>query len=235
MTHLVTLISLFISLCFSIFAFGSDTIYVQASKGSFNDAAIHQLFLRDKHLEAELHFSGTPTNTFMNAHINGGYAFTAVENNSIDGRLVPATVEAIKGFKIEKVIAKITMSIEMCVLSHRRDVENNTGIRKIASHPAALKQILRWKNTFSPEEIEVPEGTAFAAEKVALSQLPEGTAAIGPCILDQVYNELVIVQSGVQDNKNNQTTFMLMYIKPREKEISELEARNELRAAIYGD
>ncbi|MCY9844017.1 prephenate dehydratase domain-containing protein [Vibrio caribbeanicus] len=232
MKHLVIVISFVISLCFLIFSRGSDTIYVQASKGSFNDAAIHQLFERDKHLQAELNFSGTPINTFMNAHTHGGYAFTAVENSSIDGRLVPATVEALKSFQIEKVIAKTTMPIEMCVLSNRRDVENNIGIRKIASHPAALKQILRWKSAFSPEEIEVPEGTASAAEKVALSQLPQGTAAIGPCILDQVYKGLVVVERGIQDNKDNQTTFLLMHVKPRDKNVSEPEVRNELRMAI---
>ena len=53
------------------------------------------------------------------------------------------------------------------------------------------------------EDGKAGQDKAKAAEKVALHQLPEGTAAIGPCILDQVYDGIVIAERGIQDNKNN--------------------------------
>ncbi|MFV0487156.1 MAG: prephenate dehydratase, partial [Vibrio fluvialis] len=58
-----------------------DHIYVQASKGSFNDAAITKLFEQQPALKAEVDFSGTPLNTFMQADLNDALAFSAVENS----------------------------------------------------------------------------------------------------------------------------------------------------------
>ncbi|AEX21543.1 prephenate dehydratase [Vibrio sp. EJY3] len=41
-----------------------------------------------------------------------------------------------------------------------------------------------------------------------------------------------MVEKGVQDNKNNRTSFLLMKVEPREQTISENEARKQLTAAI---
>ncbi|MFY3326216.1 prephenate dehydratase domain-containing protein [Vibrio fluvialis] len=209
-----------------------DRIYVQASKGSFNDAAITKLFEQQPALKAEVDFSGTPLNTFMQADLNDALAFSAVENSTINGRLVQATVEALQQYKVVGVKAFITTPIEMCVLMNSKDVEAKRSIALIASHPAALKQIDSWKQTLNAKELAVPEGTAAAAQRVSNGEMPDGTAAIGACVLEKVYPNLVVVEQGVQDNKNNKTSFLLMDVEKRVSPIGEADARKELEAAI---
>lgn len=220
------------TLMFSTLTTASESVFAQASRGSFNDAAITKLFEQQPSLSASVTFAGTPSNTFQQSIDNSALAFSAVENSTIDGRLVQATVEAFQQYRLLSVKAFIQTPIEMCVLMNQQDVANDTAITMIASHPAALKQINAWKASIQPKELEIPEGTAAAAKLVANRELPTGTAAIGACVLDTVYTNLKVVEKGVQDNKNNKTSFLLMKVEPREQTISEAEARKELTAAI---
>ncbi|MGP8304573.1 prephenate dehydratase domain-containing protein [Vibrio sp. YIC-376] len=220
------------TLMFSTLTTASESVFAQASRGSFNDAAITKLFEQQPSLSASVTFAGTPSNTFQQSIDNSALAFSAVENSTIDGRLVQATVEAFQQYRLLSVKAFIETPIEMCVLMNQQDVANDTAITMIASHPAALKQINAWKAGIQPKELEIPEGTAAAAKLVADRELPTGTAAIGACVLDTVYSNLKVVEKGVQDNKNNKTSFLLMKVEPREQTISEAEARKELTAAI---
>ncbi len=113
-------------------AYAESHIYAQASKGSFNDAAITQLFSKQPNLVAPVDFSGTPSNTFKMAVEHGGLAFSAVENSTIDGRLVQATVEAFQNYKVVDVKGFITTPIEMCVLMNSDDVKAKQPIALIA-------------------------------------------------------------------------------------------------------
>ncbi|GLT19196.1 hypothetical protein GCM10007938_29780 [Vibrio zhanjiangensis] len=210
----------------------TNQIFVQASKGSFNDAAISKLFTNKPELKAEVIFAGTPTNTFKLADENKTLAFSAVENSTIEGKLVQATVDALKLYKITQVNAFTTIPIEMCVLMTESDVKQHKAISAIASHPAALKQINMWKHSLNATELPVPEGTSAAAAKVSQGELPSGTAAIGACVLSTVYPNLIIVEKGVQDNKDNKTSFLLVNVEKRRTPIGENEARQELAKAI---
>ncbi|HDM8216540.1 prephenate dehydratase domain-containing protein [Vibrio campbellii] len=208
-------------------------VYVQASKGSFNDAAITQLFSQHPELKAPVDFAGTPTNTFKMANERSGLAFSAVENSTIDGRLVQATVEAFQQYKPVDLKGFITTPIEMCVLMNTEDVKTKHPITLIASHPAALKQINLWKTKQTKaKELAVPEGTAAAAKQVSERQLPAGSVAIGACVLESTYTNLAVIEKGVQDNKDNKTSFLLMDISKRETPITEAQARKALIAAI---
>lgn len=163
---------------------------------------------------------------------HGGLAFSTVENSTIDGRLVQATVEAFQNYKVVDVKGFITTPIEMCVLMNSDDVKTKQPVTLIASHPAALKQIKTWKRQVGAKELAVPEGTAAAAKQVAERQLPVGIAAIGACVLESTYPNLTVVEKGVQDNKDNKTSFLLMDVTKRTTPISEEEARMALTAAI---
>ncbi|MCL9780708.1 prephenate dehydratase [Vibrio sp. S4M6] len=234
MVNFKTTFILGISLLVSNMAVSSERIFSQASKGSFNDAAITKLFESRPELKSEIIFSGTPEDTFHQAVNNNALAFSAVQNSTLDGRLVPATVNAFQLYKLVEVKAYITTPIEMCVLMNQKDNKKGIAISQIASHPAALKQINRWKNSLVPvpKEIEVPNGTAEAARRVANNEYSAGTAAIGSCALKNVYPNLVVIDKGVQDNKDNKTTFMLMKVEPRESKISYEAARKALASAI---
>lgn len=207
-------------------------VYVHASAGSFNDTAITQLFLNEPSLKDELVFAGSPTNAFQLAAQQNALAFSAVENSTIEGRLVKATVEALEQYKIRKVIAVITIPIEMCVLMNKDELESNQTITQLASHPAALKQINKWKKNKAIIELEVPKGTAAAAKMVSKKQLLTGTAAIGSCSLASTFTNLSVVEKGIQDNKDNKTTFLLMQIEKRTAKISTAKAKEELKLAI---
>ena len=121
----------------------------------------------------------------------------------------------------------------MCVLMNTEDVKTKHPITLIASHPAALKQINLWKTKQTKaKELAVPEGTAAAAKQVSERQLPAGSVAIGACVLESTYTNLAVIEKGVQDNKDNKTSFLLMDISKRETPITEAQARKALIAAI---
>lgn len=210
----------------------TETIYIQASRGSFNDAAIHKLFDQHPQLKSGLEFSGTPVNAFRLADEQHALAFVAVANSTINGKLVQASVDAMKQYQVTDLKGFITTPIEMCVLMNSKDAADKQPISLIASHPAALKQINGWKATLHAKELEVPEGTAAAAKKVSERALPVGTAAIGACVLDTTYPNLTIVARGVQDNKNNRTSFILADVARRATPVSEEQARAALQKVI---
>ena len=211
----------------------SSDIYVQASKGSFNNEAIAKLFAQRPALKHDTIYAGTPLNVMKSASEHDAYAFSAVENTTIKGQLVQATVTAFEHYKPTALQAYVTMPIEMCVLMNKKDVAANTPISLIASHPAALKQIDRWKHSIKGlKEQAIPAGTAESARRVAQGELPSGTAAIGSCALASLYTNLSIVDKGVQDNQNNATAFIMMKVTKRDHAIGEQAARKALFAAI---
>ncbi|CAH9053673.1 hypothetical protein PSECIP111854_01216 [Pseudoalteromonas sp. CIP111854] len=207
-------------------------IYVQASAGSFNDAAIHSLFAKKPLLKDALVFSGSPTQTFQNAYAHNALAFSAVENSTIEGRLVKATVDALKQYEIKTVVASITTAIEMCVLMRKDEFERKQPIVQLASHPAALKQINQWKKNNTVKELAIPQGTAAAAKMVSQKQVLAGTVAIGSCALESLYSNLVVLEKGIQDNRNNETTFLLMEVAKRVETVDEDQAKEALKKAI---
>ncbi|CAH0536399.1 prephenate dehydratase domain-containing protein [Vibrio marisflavi] len=210
----------------------TPTIYVQASKGSFNDAALHQLLKKDPTLKSKVIFSGTPLNTYQQANENKGRAFTAIENSTIKGKLVDATVKAIEQYKVTKPIAFITTPIEMCAFMNKQDIKAKQPIKAIASHPAALKEVSKWNQSYDAMEIVVPQGTAYAAKQVSMHKFPKGTAAVGACVLNEIYPNLVNVAANIQNDESNRTSFMLAEVVKRKQPISSTQATKELQQII---
>ncbi|PSW14803.1 prephenate dehydratase [Photobacterium sanctipauli] len=225
-----------IALTFSVISFSSvaaNDVYVQASSGSFNNAAINSLYTKTDQAKPNYVFSGTPLQTFIAAVDNSALAFTALENSTIEGNLVRATVAAVQEYQVEEVQAGIRTAIEMCVLRSKTDVKANIPLTQIASHPAALKQIDRWKGQYSElKELEIPKGTAEAARMVATGELPSGTAAIGACMLEELYPQVTVTAKAIQDNQDNKTLFALMKVSKRAQPLSVSEAEQALRKVI---
>ncbi|MBE0368635.1 prephenate dehydratase domain-containing protein [Pseudoalteromonas aurantia] len=219
-------------LSFSTTALEKREVYVQASAGSFNDAAINQLFAQQSALKMPVNFAGTPSHTFEQADNTNTWAFSAVENSTIPGKLVDATITAVQQYRIVDVIGFITTPIEMCALMHIDDVNNNKEISVIASHPAALKQIKGWKAKVGVPELAVPNGTSAAAERVSKRLLGIGGVAVGSCVLVETYPNLSVIAKGIQDNKHNETSFLLMKVNKRTEMITINQARKALSHAI---
>lgn len=224
---------LLVSTTFAAPIWANSDIYVQASKGSFNNEAIAKLFAQRPALKHQTIYAGTPFNVMKSASEHNAYAFSAVQNTTIKGKLVQATVTAFKSYKPTSFQAYVTMPIDMCVLMNKKDVAAKTPIALIVSHPAALKQIERWKDSIQGlQEQAIPAGTAESARQVAQNELPSGTAAIGSCALASLYTNLAVVDKGVQDNQDNATSFIMMKVAKRDHKISEEVARKALLAAI---
>lgn len=229
----VGIITLTSCLSFSVIAETTSQVYVQASEGSFNNAAINQLYTKINQQRPNYVFSGTPLQTFTAAETHSAFAFTALENSTIKGNLVQATLKAIQEYKVTEVKAAIRTPIEMCLLRSKTDVSAKQVLIQIASHPAALKQIDKWKSQYNAlEELSIPKGTAEAARMVATGELPSGTGAIGACMLEDLYPQLVVTEKSIQDNKDNRTLFALMKLTIRDLPISEKRANKELREVI---
>jgi len=210
----------------------APTIYAQASKGSFNDAALHQLINKEPTLKSDVIFSGTPLNTYQQADANKGIAFAAIENSTIDGKLVNATVKALEAYKVTKPIAFITTPIDMCAFMSKQDVDSKQPIKAIASHPAALAEVSKWNKSYNAKEIPVPQGTAYAAQEVSTHKLPKGTVAVGACVLNEIYPNLVNVGTNIQNDESNMTSFMLAEVSKRKAPISSEKAASELQQII---
>ncbi|WP_263081653.1 hypothetical protein [Endozoicomonas sp. Mp262] len=210
----------------------SAAIYVQAAPGSFNHQAITQLYQNHSHEGPAFIFSGTPLKTFEQAWKNSAEAFVALRNDLISGHLVKATVEAIQEYRVIDVTDSISLPIEMCLLRTRKSVNQKQSLQVIISHPAALGQITQWKKGKNLEELQEPDGTSIAAKRLAEGKLSERTGAIGPCLLENLYPSLIVVEKGIQDSADNTTLFGQLKVEKREAPIPEDVARRELSEVI---
>lgn len=203
----------------------ANEVYIQAGKGSFNHAAFDLLPEQENY---QRHYSGTPSNTYAQAVKHGTWAFSAIENSTIEGHLVPAIVEAMRDYQITELKTAVRMPIEMCVFAKEKDQK----ITQAASHPAALKQISQWLNGNNIAPIPEPKGTNEAARLLATNQLKPGTVAVGSCALKKVYPQLELVDKGIQNNADNRTLFALMHMAKRKQRISTEQARIELTSVV---
>lgn len=210
----------------------SSHIFVQATQGSFNQQAL-ELLLEHPINNTNVCFCGTPLNAFQSALENNGLAFVALKNTIIPGHFVEATLNALQGFQIKKIISIIQMKIEMAVIRHQEALQNQLPLNQIASHPAALQQISKWKTNHSLiGEISVPDGTAEAARRLSLGELPVDVAVIGPKNLVLLYPNLVVTEEGIQDRQDNFTTFILVEIIKRPQPVSNEKIIEEINSLL---
>lgn len=204
-------------------------IFVQASPGSFNHQALDLLF-PDSAQRGKVQFCGSPQNVMKKACLEHGVAFVAIQNSCIPGHFVEATLDALCEFQIVKVIASLEMKIELALLRHR---DAHEPLQRIASHPAALLQISRWKSQRGNlTEIPICEGTAEAARLLSNGNLPLDTAVIGSKNLVLLYPNLVIEEEGIQDLKENYTQFVLIEVVLRDHIVTKSEVLKEIETQI---
>lgn len=207
-------------------------IFVQATPGSFNQQAIELLF-QDSIKNKQIHFCGTPLDAFRFAHEKKGVAFVAIINTIIPGNFVEATLKALKEYRIIRVISSIRMKIEMAYIRHEDAILNNVRLTHIASHPAALQQISKWKsNRHSVTEIPIEKGTGEAARQLSAGELPMNAAVIGPKNLVKLYPNLKVVEESIQDRKDNFTTFVLIEIDKRSQPVDQETIIEELNEPV---
>jgi len=105
-----------------------------------------------------------------------------------------------------KILAQTIMPIRHCLLSRTTEFYSITGI---ISHPQALAQCQNFIHDEMPRNLNLIEATSTAEAARSLANYNLTYAAIGSEKTAEVYN-LNILRENINDNKNNQTRFVLI-------------------------
>ena len=125
--------------------------------------------------------------------------------NSNEGA-VPLTLDVLTFESEAKIIAEITIPIKHHLIVKKGTEPKN--IMKIISHPHATAQCRVYLNlNFPDSEIIAANSTAEAVRK--LREAEADTAAVGTKIAAELYG-LDILESDIEDNKDNKTRFVIV-------------------------
>lgn len=205
-------------LCLS-FPVLSQTVYVQASPGSFNDLAFQKLNKRPHQLQLQASFSGSLLNTFKMGNQQNGLVFTAVSNSLIKHHLVPQAVSAVQQYRINTIFQSVSLDIQFCAYV-RNSIMKPVNIDIVVSHPAALQQISHWLSKHKYQARNELGGTAKAVKDLSEGKYKANTIAVGACDLEQRFKNISVYANGIGDSKSSKTHFLLMNVKKRKSALS---------------
>jgi len=177
-------------------------IAIQGIQGSFHDEAVQKLFPNQEIELVMCDSFDAVTQKVKNEKAHFGVL--AIEN-SIAGSILPNynLIEA-GGFEI---IDEVFLNIQMYLMA--LETESIIDIFEVHSHPVALLQCREYLRKFPPQ-FKIIEGkdTASEAKRIKENNL-EGVAAIAGKQVAERYG-LKILDSNIQDIKENQTRFVLI-------------------------
>lgn len=123
------------------------------------------------------------------------------------GGLVQTAFEAM-GKYLFKMVDELWFEVYQCLMvlpgTKKEDIKN------ITTHPQAISQCERFiRREFPNARLNDWEDTAKAAKDLSEGKLSRDTAVIAPARSAQIYN-LELLDSGIQDNHPNLTTFIIV-------------------------
>ncbi|MEZ4778529.1 MAG: prephenate dehydratase domain-containing protein [Flavobacteriaceae bacterium] len=177
-------------------------IAIQGIEGSFHDEAVQKLFPNQQvDLVKCDTFDGVTQSVKKN---KADFGVIAIEN-TLTGSLLPNYNLVEKGdFEI---IDEVFLNIQMYLMA--LETESIIDIFEVHSHPVALLQCREYLRKFPPQ-FKIIEGndTASEAKRIRENNL-KGVAAIAGKQVAERYG-LKILDSNIQDMKENQTRFVLI-------------------------
>lgn len=177
-------------------------IAIQGIEGSFHDEAVQQLFPNTDIDLVMCDSFDAVTQSVKNDKAD--YGVIAIEN-TIAGSILPNynLVEA-GGFEI---FDEVFLNIQMYLMS--LESESIIDIFEVHSHPVALLQCRDYLRKFPPQ-FKIIEGkdTASEAKRIKENNLKGVAAIAGKQVADRY--GLKILDSNIQDIKENQTRFVLI-------------------------
>ncbi|MBA3723471.1 MAG: hypothetical protein H0W89_01075 [Candidatus Levybacteria bacterium] len=186
------------------------TIGIQGGRGSFNEEAV-LMFVKTNNLQncyiKYLHTSENVLKELSDRTIDKGQF--AVHNSL--GGVVHESVRAMGKYNFE-LVADYKMQIE-----HALMIRTDATIEKIdtvMAHPQVFAQCkTKLAEKYPHLKQIVGEGEfidhAKIAEHLSQKKLPANVAVMGSQVLAQVYG-LSVIETGLQDKKDNFTTFLLV-------------------------
>ncbi len=177
-------------------------IAIQGIERSFHDMAVQQLFPDEKINLITCSSFDKVTQAITN--YSADYGVLALENTTV-GSILP-NYNLIDACNLE-IIDEIFLNIQMYIMA--LDTEHIFDIEEIHSHPVALLQCKEYLRKFPPH-VKIIEGadTASEAKRIKDNNL-KGVAAIAGKQVAESYG-LKILDSNIQNNKENQTRFVLI-------------------------
>ena len=145
----------------------------------------------------------------VNALISGEIEYGVLATMNRFAGTVLETSSVLKGrYDIEKIDSMWT-PIHHCVFT----LNGNVKVTRVVSHVQALLQSENNLKRLYPDAIwEECEDTAYAAEMLSKSELPEGSAAVCRKEAGEFYN-LHLANENVEDNEGNMTLFSFVRMK----------------------
>lgn len=180
-------------------------IGVAGNKGSFSEEAGEYYCQKESIKDCEFQYLLNVDNVLK--ALNEGEIDKGVfpiENSN--GGIVYEAVYAMsrRNFEIEKIF-EIDIKMNLLVKSGTKKED----IKKIVSHPQALKQCRMYLKRNWPEaELEEYSDTASAAQDLSKGVLPGDSAVISPRVCAELYS-LELLEESIQDLKFNFTTFIV--------------------------
>ncbi len=180
-------------------------IGVCGNKGSFSEEAAEYYCQKNGIENYEIKYLVTAEKTLSAVSagkINKG--IFPIENSN--GGIVLESVHAMSNyvFEIEKIF-EIDIKHFLLVLPGTKTSE----IKKIASHPQALKQCRMYlKRRWEKTELEEYSDTAQAAKDLSEGKIGKEVAVIAPEICSKLYG-LEVMEENIQDLKFNFTSFVV--------------------------
>jgi chorismate mutase/prephenate dehydratase len=150
--------------------------------------------------------ASVPTITEVFAAVEGGKVALGVVpvENTTEG-IVTEAYDALAQFDVT-ICAEIVLRISHDLLSSTGRLED---IEEVASHAQPLAQCRRWLDTRLPD-VERKQSTSSATAAQQAAKDPTGhKAAIGSHIAAEAYG-LQVVESGIEDRRDNSTRFLVL-------------------------
>ncbi|MBO0320894.1 hypothetical protein J0X14_01185 [Muricauda sp. CAU 1633] len=185
-------------------------IGIQGGRGSFNDTAV-RTYLKDKNTsQHEILYLNTTANVLKAIHENKIELGQFALYNSTGGIYGESLNEIGKYTFTVLDTYKIRISHALMISKAAKMEEVDT----IITHPQVMKQCrLNLSKKYSHLKLKVGEGEltdpARVAEKLGAGELSKNVAVVSNELLAEVY-DLKVVETGLEDHTDNESTFLLV-------------------------
>lgn len=184
------------------------TFGIQGGKGSFNEEALQYYIKKENIKKNKIKYLYTSENVMRALHkgdIDRGQF--AIHNSA--GGIVGESIQAMANYKF-KIIEEFAINISHALMI-RVDAKFSE-ISTIMTHPQVLAQCRQTLSKKYPHLKQISGKKALVdqsmvAKYLSLRKLPKNIATVGGKILAKIYN-LQIVESNLQDTKENYTSFL---------------------------
>ncbi|UZT96534.1 hypothetical protein ODZ84_15045 [Chryseobacterium fluminis] len=199
LTGFILFVSLLLCACISNKSFYTKKIACLGPMGSFTHQAAGKKFPSQI-----LVFQNSIEDCFVSVRSGSVEKAVVPLKNSIGG-VVLATERALKEFSD----LKIEDSVELPISQNLMIVPGTVAVRKIYSHPQALRQSRHFLDSLYPVIPRIEYSSTSAAAKWVSEHPEEKAAAIANSEAAKLY-KLKVIYTDIQDDKNNKTKFIII-------------------------